>query len=140
MVRLISIFTIHIAILMMMNMTMIMMTMVVMMIPGHNGRRSSAGSRGSGGSCTCYQVPSLSTLLLIIINIFIISCVSVYHCLIEIQQRKATLSNFSNSSVSNGLKRPNMCDIFEKHGIQGYQIRHPRVPTVKYTNMQIQSA
>ena len=27
------------------------------MMAGHNGRRSSAGSGGSAGSCTCYQVP-----------------------------------------------------------------------------------
>ena len=29
---------------------------------------------------------------------------------------------FSNSSDSKVLKRPNVCYIFEKHGIQGYQI------------------
>ena len=33
--------------------------------------------------------------------------------------REATLSNFSDSKA---LKRPNMCFIFEKHGIQGFQI------------------
>ena len=49
-----------------------------------------------------------------------------YRGLIEIrQQRKATFSNFSNSSDSKvkvKVKGPNMCYIFEKHGIQGYRI------------------
>ena len=48
---------------------------------------------------------------------------SVYHGLLHTQQ--ATFSNFSNSSDSKGkvkVKGPNMCYIFEKHGIQGYQI------------------
>ena len=43
-----------------------------------------------------------------------------YHGLLQ-----ATFSNFSNSSDSKGkvkVKGPNMCYIFEKHGIQGYQI------------------
>ena len=35
------------------------------------------------------------------------------------------------------LRRPNMCYIFEKHGIQGYQIRHSRVSNARYTNIQI---
>ena len=47
-----------------------------------------------------------------------------YHGLIEIrQQRKATFSDFSNSSVSKvkvKVKGPNMCYIFEKNEIQGY--------------------
>ena len=30
--------------------------------------------------------------------------------------------DFSDSSESKVLKRPNKCFIFEKHGIQGYQI------------------
>ena len=39
----------------------------------------------------------------------------------------ATFSNFSNSSDSKvkvkvKMKGPNMCYIFEKHGIQGYRI------------------
>ena len=45
---------------------------------------------------------------------------SVHHGLLQ-----ATFSNFSNSSDSKGkvkVKGPNMCYIFEKHGIQGYQI------------------
>ena len=76
-----------------------------------------------------------------------------YHGLIEIrQQRKATFSNFSNSSDSKvkvKAKGPNTCYIFEKHGIQGYQIWHSRVSNVKntntrlihkYANTQIQSA
>ena len=49
---------------------------------------------------------------------------SVYHGLIEIQ-RAATFSDFSNSSDSKvkvKVKGPNMCYIFEKHGIQGYRI------------------
>ena len=49
---------------------------------------------------------------------------SVYHGLLHTQQQ-ATFSNFSNSSDSKGkvkVKGPNMCYIFEKHGIQGYQI------------------
>ena len=47
-----------------------------------------------------------------------------YHGLIEIrQQQQATFSNFSNSSDSKvKVKGPNMCYIFEKHGIRGYQI------------------
>ena len=60
---------------------------------------------------------------------FIISSVrssSVYQGLIEIERSsKATFSNFSNSSDSKvkvKVKRPNMCYIFEKHGIQGYRI------------------
>ena len=51
---------------------------------------------------------------------------SVYHGLLEIrQQQQATFSNFSNSSDSKvkvKVKGPNMCYIFEKHGIQGYRI------------------
>ena len=35
------------------------------------------------------------------------------------------------------LKRPNMCYICEKHGIQGYQIKHSRVSNVKYANKHI---
>ena len=38
---------------------------------------------------------------------------------------QATFSNFSNSSDSKAkvkVKGPNKCYIFEKHGIQGYQI------------------
>ena len=35
------------------------------------------------------------------------------------------------------VKGPNMCYIFEKHGIQGYRIWHSRVSNVKYTNTQI---
>ena len=35
------------------------------------------------------------------------------------------------------VKGPNMCYIFEKHGIQGYQIWHSHVSNVKYTNKQI---
>ena len=46
-------------------------------------------------------------------------------------------SNFSDSSDSKVLKRPNMWYIFEKHGIQGYQILYSRVSNVKYTNTQI---
>ena len=50
-----------------------------------------------------------------------------YHGLIEIRSAAAapTFSNFSNSSDSKvkvKVKGPNMCYIFEKHGIQGYQI------------------
>ena len=47
-----------------------------------------------------------------------------YHGLIEIRQQP-TFSNFSNSSDSKvkvKVKGPNMCYIFEKHGIQGYRI------------------
>ena len=43
-----------------------------------------------------------------------------YHGLLQ-----ATFSNFSNSSDSKvkvKVKGPNMCYIFEKHGIQGYRI------------------
>ena len=39
--------------------------------------------------------------------------------------QQATFSDFSNSSESKvkvKVKGPNMCYIFEKHGIQGYQI------------------
>ena len=46
-----------------------------------------------------------------------------YQGLIRTQQ--PTFSNFSNSSDSKvkvKVKGPNMCYIFEKHGIQGYQI------------------
>ena len=35
------------------------------------------------------------------------------------------------------LKRPNMCYIFEKHGIQGYRIWHSHVSNVKYTNTRL---
>ena len=41
------------------------------------------------------------------------------------QRKQPTFSNFSNSSDSKvkvKVKGPNMCYIFEKHGIQGYQI------------------
>ena len=64
---------------------------------------------------------------MIFIKICFVSSVrssSVYHGLIEIRQRKATFPNFSNSSDSKvkvTVKGPNMY-IFEKHGIQGYQI------------------
>ena len=63
-----------------------------------------------------------------------------YHGLIEIQRSKATFSNFSNSSDSKmkvKVKGPNMCYIFEKHGIQRYRIWHTRVSNVKYTNTQL---
>ena len=43
---------------------------------------------------------------------------------------------FSNSLDSKVLKRPNMCYIFEKHEIQGYQIWHSPVSNVIYTNTQ----
>ena len=53
-----------------------------------------------------------------------------YHGLIETRSAaaaaaQATFSNFSNSSDSKvkvKVKGPNMCYIFEKHGIQGYRI------------------
>ena len=51
-----------------------------------------------------------------------------------------TFPNFSNSSDSKvkvKVKGPNMCYIFEKHGIQGYQIWHSRVLNVKYTNTRL---
>ena len=47
-----------------------------------------------------------------------------YHGLLHIR-KQATFSNFSNSSDSKvkvKVKGPNMCYIFEKHGIQGYRI------------------
>ena len=50
---------------------------------------------------------------------------SVYHGLLEIRQQQATFSDFSNysdSKVKVKVKGPNMCYIFEKHGIQGYRI------------------
>ena len=67
------------------------------------------------------------------LNKFFISSVrssSGYHGLIEIRSAaaaaaQATFSNFSNSSDSKvkvKVKGPNMCYIFEKHGIQGYRI------------------
>ena len=48
-----------------------------------------------------------------------------YHGLLHIY--KPSFSNFSNSSDSKvkvkvKVKGPNMCYIFEKHGIQGYRI------------------
>ena len=49
---------------------------------------------------------------------------SVHHGLLHIR-KQATFSNFSNSSDSKvkvKVKGPNMCYIFEKHGIQGYRI------------------
>ena len=49
---------------------------------------------------------------------------SVYHGLLH-TRKQPTFSNFSNSSDSKvkvKVKGPNMCYIFEKHGIQGYQI------------------
>ena len=55
---------------------------------------------------------------------------SVYHGPYPAQP---TFSNFSDSSDSKVLKRPNMCYIFEKHGIQGYQISHSHVSNGKYT-------
>ena len=44
---------------------------------------------------------------------------SVYH---DPAQHKATFSNSSDSKVKVKVKGPNMCYIFETHGIQGYQI------------------
>ena len=76
-------------------------------------------------------------------NIIIISSVrssSGYHGLIEIRSAAPTFSNFSNSSDSKvkvKVKGPNMCYIFEKHGIQGYWIWHSRVSNVKYTNTRL---
>ena len=58
-----------------------------------------------------------------------------YHGLLQ-----ATFSNFSNSSDSKvkvKVNGPNMCYIFEKHGIQGYRIWHSRVSNVKYTNTRL---
>ena len=49
---------------------------------------------------------------------------SVHHGLLHIR-KQATFSDFSNSSDSKvkvKVKGPNMCYIFEKHGIQGYRI------------------
>ena len=54
--------------------------------------------------------------------------------------QQPTFSNFSNSSDSKvkvKVKGPNMCYIFEKHGIQGYRICHSRVSNVKYTNTRL---
>ena len=65
-------------------------------------------------------IPSLDVLVEIVSSV---RSSSVYHGLLHTQQ--ATFSNFSNSSDSKGkvkVKGPNMCYIFEKHGIQGYQI------------------
>ena len=63
---------------------------------------------------------------------------SVYPGLLQTLQQR--ISHFPNFSVSQVLNRPNMCYIFEKQWIQGYQIWHSRVSNVKYTNTQIQSA
>ena len=66
-----------------------------------------------------------------------------YYGLIEIRSAAAaapTFSDFSNSSDSKvkvKVKGPNMCYIFEKHGIQGYRIWHSRVSNVKYTNTRL---
>ena len=51
-----------------------------------------------------------------------------YHGLIEIRSAAAAaptfsdLSNSSDSKVKVKVKGPNMCYIFEKHGLQGYRI------------------
>ena len=64
-----------------------------------------------------------STVLLLVSSV---RSSSGYHGLLEIrQQQQATFSDFSNSSDSKvkvKVKGPNMCYIFEKHGIQGYRI------------------
>ena len=47
-----------------------------------------------------------------------------YHGLLH-TRKQPTFSDFSNSSDSKvkvKVKGPNMCYIFEKHGIQGYRI------------------
>ena len=46
-------------------------------------------------------------------------------------------SNSSDSKVRVKVKGPNMCYIFEKHGIQGYRIWHSCVSNVKYTNTRL---
>ena len=63
----------------------------------------------------------------IIIIVSSVRSSSGYHGLIEIRSAAAaaTFSDFSNSSDSKvkvKVKGPNMCYIFEKHGIQGYRI------------------
>ena len=62
----------------------------------------------------------------IFVTVFLISSVrssSVYHGLNYIPAAARPLClDFSDSSESKVLKRPNKCFIFEKHGIQGYQI------------------
>ena len=65
-----------------------------------------------------------------------------YHGLLHTRSAQPTFSDFSNSSDSKvkvkvKVKGPNMCYIFEKHGIQGYRIWHSRVSNVKYTITQI---
>ena len=60
---------------------------------------------------------------------------SVYPGLLQTLQQR--ISHFPNFSVSQVLNRPNMCYIFEKHWIQGYQIWHSRVSNVKYTNTRL---
>ena len=59
-----------------------------------------------------------------------------YHGLLHIR-KQPTFSDFSNIQIYKVLKRPYMCYIFEKHAIQGYQIRHSRVSNEKYTNTKI---
>ena len=62
----------------------------------------------------------------IFVTVFLISSVrssSVYHGLNYIPAAAMPLClDFSDSSESKVLKRPNMCYIFEKYGIQGYQL------------------
>ena len=48
---------------------------------------------------------------------------SVYHGLLHIYKPSFSIfSNSSDSKVKVKVKGPNMCYIFEKHGIQGYRI------------------
>ena len=61
------------------------------------------------------------------------------HVRTDIQPSFSIFSNSSDSKVKVKVKvkGPNMCYIFEKHGIQGYRIWHSRVSNVKYTNNRL---
>ena len=52
------------------------------------------------------------------------------------QKMRTQFFKFLDFSDSKVLQRPNMCYIFEKHGVQGYQILHSCVSDVKCTNTQ----
>ena len=74
--------------------------------------------------------PIVRSKIKVVVEVWLISSVrssSVYHGLLHTRKQPT----FSDSKVKVKVKGPNMCYIFEKHGIQGYRIWHSRVSNVK---------
>ena len=60
----------------------------------------------------------------------------------KIQLKSTQIHKYTNTAYDEVIERPNMCYIFEKRLVQGYQKLHSRVSNsqiqkYKYTNTQI---